>query len=70
MLVNRLLIEQLGFEEIGHARGASAIVVAIQAEVLLSLFDAASGEQELLVRFLYPVPGVLHTDLQELGIVL
>ena len=42
--VASLLIEQLGFEEVGHARSAGAIIVAVEAEVFLSLLDAALGQ--------------------------
>ena len=41
LFVAGLLVEQLGFEEVGHLRGACLIEVAVQAEVLFCLFLAA-----------------------------
>ena len=63
VLIARLLIQQLSLEQIAHTRGAGAIVVAIQAQILFGLFDAALGQQQLLATLLYPIPCVLHTYL-------
>ena len=70
MAVEGLLIEQLGFEKVGHARGAGTIVVTVQSQVLPGLLDATPGQQELLIGFLDSVAGVLHADLQQLAAVL
>lgn len=69
MLVARLLVEKLGFEEVGHLAGAGTVVIAVEAEVLFRLLDAALGYVELLTGFHYAVPGVLHTDGEQLGVV-
>jgi len=50
--VERLLVEQLGFEQVTHLRGACLVVVAIQTQVFLSLFNAAHGYLKLLARLL------------------
>jgi len=69
MTVEGLLIEQLGFEQVAHLRGAGTIVVAVQAQVLLSLFDAVLSNVEELSGLNNTIPGVLHTDLQEMSLV-
>ena len=69
LFVAGLLVEQLGFEEVGHLRGACLIEVAVQAEVLFCLFDAALGDVELLTGFLDVVLGFLHADHQQLGVI-
>ena len=60
MLVARLLIKQLGFEQVGHLAGAGMVVIAVEAEVLFRLLDAALGYVELLTGLHYAVPGVLQ----------
>ena len=69
LTVAGLLIEQLGFEEVGHLRSACLIEVTVQAEVLVGLLDAALGDVELLSGFLDVVVGFLHADAQQLGVV-
>jgi len=67
--VHRLLVEHLGLEQVGHRRGSRIIKVAVQAQVLVGLLDALLGNLELLLGFLDAVPGILHPDLQQFGIV-
>ena len=48
VFVERLLVEQLGFEQVAHPRGTSTIVVAVQTQVLLGLpllVTAADSQQ-------------------------
>ena len=45
------------------------VVVAVQAQVLVGLLDAPLGYVELQTGFQYAVPGVLHTDGEQLGVV-
>ena len=63
-LVAGLLIEQLSLKEVGHGRDASLVVVAVQAQIFLSLLYALLCEFQLLICLLYPIPRVLHTYLQ------
>ena len=65
-----LLIEQLGFEEVGHLDGAGAVIVASAAEILFGLFDAALCDVELLTSLDDVVPGILHPYLEQFGLVL
>ena len=41
----------------------------MQTQVFLGLLNTALSELELLVSFLDTIPGILHTDLQQFGIV-
>ena len=66
MFVARLLVEQLGFEQVAHLTGAGLVVVAIKTEILFSLFYRALGYLKLLVRLLDIVPRFLHANLQQL----
>ena len=69
MLVKSLLVEHLGFEQVGHLAGACTIVVTVQAKVLFGLPDATLCDGELLLGLNDTVAGVLHTNLLQLGIV-
>ena len=69
MFVARLLIEKLGFKQVGHLAGSSTIIITMDAQVFFSLFYATPGYDQLLPGFLNIVPSVLHTDLQQLGVV-
>ena len=65
-LVLRLLIQELSLQEVGHLGGSCLIVVAVQTQILLGLLYTALGKKQLLVGFLHTVPGILHTNLQQL----
>ena len=43
-LVARLLIEHLRFKKVAHLRHAGIVVIAVQAQVLLGLFNASMGK--------------------------
>ena len=47
-MVERLLVEQLSFEQVTHLRGACLVVVTVQAKVLFGLLNASLGNLELL----------------------
>ena len=69
MLVERLLVEQLGFEQVGHFSNTSFVIVAIKAQVFCGQLNTTLSQEQLLIRFLYPIPGILHTNLKQLGII-
>ena len=69
LLITGFLIEQLGFEEVGHLRGTCLIEVTIQSQVLFCLFDAAFGDGELLAGFFDVVPSFLHADAEKFGLI-
>ena len=69
LFVAGLLVKELGFEQIGHLRGACLVEVAVQAEVLFCLFDAALGDVELLSGFFDVIICFLHANHQEFGII-
>ena len=67
--VAALLILLLRVEEIVHRHRACLIEVAVQTEILLTLFNAFFGKDELLVGIVHVVPVFLHPYLEQLGVV-
>ncbi len=57
-----LLILLLCIQQIAHLGGAHTIVILIQSQILLCLYNGIVSNEQFLMAGLYGTPGTVHVD--------
>ncbi len=69
VFVARLLQKEFCVEQLGHCGETVVVRVAVEAQVLLRLGDALSGNAKVLIRLLDIIPQIVEVDAEQLFLV-